>query len=90
MIGPEGGGSWTTLGAGVIGAAIGVVGTVVTALINRQPPMAALVDARIRVLINSYESRISELHEEVFKLEAKVDALTKALQQAKPFRFFGI
>lgn len=83
------GSSWTALGAGVFGAVIGIVGTVATALINRQPPMAALVDARIRVLIESYESRISELQDEVVKLEAKVDALTKALKQAKPFRYFG-
>jgi len=83
------GSSWSTLGAGILGAVIGVTGTVVTALINRQPPMAALVDARIRVLIESYECRICELQAEVVKLEAKVDALTKALQQAKPLRFLG-
>jgi len=84
------GNSWTMLVAGSIGAVFGVVGTVLAALINRQPPMAALVDARIRVLIESYESRIGELQAEVVKLEAKVDALTKALQQAKPFRLFGM
>lgn len=89
MLSSDGSGPWLAWGAGVFGAAIGVAGTVVTALINRQPPMAALVDARIRVLIESYESRISELQQEVLKLEAKVDALTKALQQAKPFGFFG-
>jgi hypothetical protein len=80
---------WSTLGVGVFGAVIGVVGTVLTALINRQAPMAALVDARIRVLIESYEIRIVELQEEVVKLEGKVDALTKALEQAKPFRLLG-
>jgi hypothetical protein len=79
--------SWNALAAGVLGAVIGVVGTIVAAFISRQPSLAALVDARIRVLIESYESRISELQVEVVKLEAKVDALTKALQQAKPFRF---
>jgi outer membrane murein-binding lipoprotein Lpp len=83
------GSSWTMLVAGTLGTLLGVAGTVLAALINRQPPMAALVDARIRVLIESYESRIGELQAEVVKLEAKVDALTKALQGAKPFRLFG-
>ncbi len=84
------GSSWTMLVAGSLGAVFGVVGTVLAALINRQPPMAALVDARIRVLIESYESRISELQDEVVRLEAKVDALSKALQQGKPLRYFGM
>jgi uncharacterized membrane protein len=51
---------WTTIGAGAIGAVIGVIGTVLTARINRQPPMAALIDARIRLLIEGYERRIKE------------------------------
>jgi hypothetical protein len=88
MNGLDGGGSWTTFGAGIAGAVVGVVGTVVTALINRQAPLAALVDARIRVLIESYECRIVELQQEVCKLEAKVDALTKALQQSKSIWLF--
>jgi hypothetical protein len=76
----------TVLGAGGLGALIGVVGTILTALINRQPPLAALVDARIRVLIEGYERRISELQREIDKLEAKVDALTKALDAARSRR----
>lgn len=89
MVSSEGG-SWVVLVAGMIGTVIGVVGTIVTALINRQPPMAALVDARIRVLIESYEGRISELQDEVVRLEGKVDALTRALQQAKPVRMLRL
>lgn len=73
----------TLLGAGGLGALIGVVGTIVTALINRQPPLAAVVDARIRVLIEGYERRVTELQQEVARLEAKVDALTRALAAAR-------
>jgi hypothetical protein len=35
-----------------------VLGTVIVALINRQPPMVALIDARIRTLIEGYEKHI--------------------------------
>lgn len=84
------GSSWSTVAAGVLGAVIGVVGTILAALINRQPPLAALVDARIRVLIESYEGRICELQQEVLRLEAKVDALTNALHHARSFRLFGL
>lgn len=72
---------WTTLGAGGLGAAIGVIGTVLTALINRQPPMAAMIDARIRLLIEGYEKRINDLQREIRKLEQKIDALTTALER---------
>lgn len=73
---------WSTLGAGGFGALIGVMGTIVTALINRQPPMAAMIDARIRTLIEGYEKRINDLQHEIAKLESKVDALTRALDEA--------
>jgi hypothetical protein len=74
---------WNTLGAGGVGAMIGVVGTILTALINRQPPMAAMIDARIRTLIEGYEKRISDLQHEITKLEGKIDALTRALEEAR-------
>lgn len=74
---------WATIGAAGIGGIIGVVGTIVTALINRQQPMAALVDARIRMLIEGYERRINELQGEILKLEQKVDALTQELELAR-------
>lgn len=76
----------TVLGAGGLGALIGVVGTILTALINRQPPLAAIVDARIRVLIEGYERRIEQLEREISKLETKVGALTKALDEARSQR----
>ncbi|MCI0734795.1 MAG: hypothetical protein L0Y50_00715 [Beijerinckiaceae bacterium] len=74
---------WGTLGVAGMGAALGVIGTVLTALINKQHPMAALVYARIRLLIDGYERRIVELEAEIAKLEQKVDALTKDLERSR-------
>ncbi|VTZ27936.1 conserved hypothetical protein [Methylocella tundrae] len=59
-------------------------------MINRQPPMAVLVDARIRTLIEGYEKHVNDLQQEIQKLEAKVNALTKALEEAKASRGIGI
>ena len=73
---------WSALGAGGVGAMIGVMGTILTAVINRQPAMAAMIDARIRTLIEGYEKRINDLQHEIAKLESKVDALTRALDEA--------
>jgi hypothetical protein len=74
---------WYNLLSGSAGAVLGIFGTIIVALINRQPPMAALIDARIRMLIEGYEKHISDLRTEIRKLEMKVDALTKALEQAR-------
>jgi hypothetical protein len=73
----------TAVGAGGLGALIGIVGTILTALINRQAPLAAVVDARIKVLIDGYERRIEQLEHKVAKLEVKVDLLTKALDEVR-------
>ena len=81
---------WGSLGSGLLGAALGVVGTVIVALINRQPPMAVLIDARIRTLIEGYDKHVSDLQLEIQKLEAKVDALTKALEEARAERGAGL
>ena len=78
---PEGNDIWATIGAGGIGTALGVFGTIVVALINRQPPMAVLIDSRIRTLIEGYDKHINDLQEEIRKLEAKVNALTAELEQ---------
>ncbi|WOJ88075.1 hypothetical protein RZS28_09410 [Methylocapsa polymorpha] len=81
---------WSTLGAGGFGALIGVIGTILTAMINRQPPMAAMIDARIRTLIEGYERRISDLQHEIAKLEGKIDGLTRALEDARIHRGLGM
>lgn len=77
---------WNNLLSGSAGAVLGILGTVIVALINRQPPMAALIDARIRMLIEGYEKHINDLQTEIRKLETKVDALTDALEQARADR----
>jgi hypothetical protein len=78
------------LGAGSLGAIIGAVAIIVVALIKRQPPMAALIDARIRLLIEGYEKRIAELKDEIDDLEAKVGVLTHQLEAAREQRGFGL
>ncbi len=74
---------WTAVGAGGLGTALGILGTIIVALINRQPPMAALIDSRIRTLIEGYEKHVDDLQREIRKLERKVDALTRALEEAR-------
>jgi hypothetical protein len=59
---------WVPVGTAVFGGVIGVIGTIFTALINRQHPMAALVEARIKMLIEGYEHRINELQVEIVRL----------------------
>ncbi len=78
------------LGAGSLGAIIGAVAIIVVALIKRQPPMAALIDARIRLLIEGYEKRIAELKDEIDDLETKVGVLTHQLESAREQRGFGL
>lgn len=68
----------TVLGAGAGGVLIGAVGTIIVALINRQAPMAALVDQRIRALLEAYEKQNESLREEIARLEKKVAALEAA------------
>ncbi len=52
--------------------------------------MASLIDARIRILIESYEKRIAAMQDEIVKLEEKVDALTAALEDARTRRGMGL
>ena len=52
---------WITLAIGLSGTLIGTVSTIVVAAINRQPLLAAAVDSRISVLIETYERTIGEL-----------------------------
>jgi hypothetical protein len=77
------GSNWATVGAAGIGALVGIIGTIFTALINRQHPMAALVDARIRLLIEGYERRINKPQSEIAMLELKVEALSKELGRSR-------
>ncbi|PNG25520.1 hypothetical protein [Methylocella silvestris] len=80
---------WSNIVSGGVGTALGVLGTIIVAVLNRQPSMATIVDARIRTLIEGYEKHVEDLQHEIQKLEAKVDTLTRALAAAHAYRFSG-
>jgi len=68
-------GTWTAVLSGALGGILGVIGTVLTAMIHNQSPMAALVDARTRTLISGYEARLADLKAENARLEMKIAML---------------
>ncbi len=70
--------AWTPAWTGIGGMFIGVIATIIVAVINRQPPMAALVDARIKLLIGEYEKRIAHLQAEVAELRRELDAVRRS------------
>src|SRR5271163_745468 len=74
---------WATVAAGVCGTLIGASATIFAALINRKPALAAVVDARIRVLIEVYEKTIGELRGEIGKLEMKIDVYEKTIHELR-------
>jgi peptidoglycan hydrolase CwlO-like protein len=76
-------GIWITVAIGLSGTFIGAVSTIVVALINRQPMLAAAVDARIAVLIETYERTIGELRTEVVQLEKKIDIYEKTIRDLR-------
>ena len=75
-------GFWTVIAA-ICGAWIGAIGSTLGNLFRSRVSMAALVDSRIRLIIDSYEKRISGLQDEIRRLEGKIDALTKALNEER-------
>jgi len=74
---------WITLSAGVVGALIGAIATVLAAIISRQPTLTAVVDDRIRFLLEIYERTIKELRCEIAQLEDKVDVLSAELNKVR-------
>jgi hypothetical protein len=72
-----------TLSAGMVGALIGAVATIIAAMISRQPTLTAVVDDRIRVLLEIYERTIKELRFEIAQLENKVDFLSTELNKVR-------
>jgi hypothetical protein len=75
-------GFWT-VAAAICGAIVGAFGTTLGQLFRSRASMAALVDARIRMLIDGYERRVADLQDEIRRLEGKVDALTNALEEER-------
>jgi hypothetical protein len=78
-----------TLSAGVVGALIGAIATIIAAMISRQPSLTAVVDDRIRVLLEIYEKTIRELRDEIAQLENKVDFLSTELNKVRTEHRFG-
>jgi chromosome segregation ATPase len=76
-------GTWGAITAGLCGALIGASATLMSALVNRKPALAAIVDARIRVLLETYEKTISELRSEIGKLEGKIDIYERTIQELR-------
>jgi hypothetical protein len=73
-----------------LGGIFGSISTVIIALVRYRGSMSSLIDARIRILIESYEKRIVDLQDEIVKLQQKIDTLTGALEAARPPRKVGI
>jgi hypothetical protein len=76
--------------AAICGAIVGAFGTTFGQLFRSRASMAALVDARIRLLIDGYELRIADLQDEIRRLESKVDALTNALEEKRTRGALGL
>ncbi|HEY5226787.1 MAG TPA: hypothetical protein VIJ06_08355 [Methylovirgula sp.] len=76
-------GIWITVAVGLLGTLIGAVSAIVVALIDRQPTLAAAIDARIGVLIEIYERTIGELRMEIRRLEEKIDYYEKTIRDLR-------
>jgi peptidoglycan hydrolase CwlO-like protein len=74
---------WETIIAGLFGTLVGAMATVFAALINRKPSLAAVIDARIRVLIETYEKTIAELRGEIGNLEGKIDIYERTIRELR-------
>lgn len=74
---------WITLAIGLSGTLIGTVSTIVVAALNRQPMLAAAVDSRISVLIETYERTIGELRIEIGRLERKIDIYENTIRDLR-------
>jgi peptidoglycan hydrolase CwlO-like protein len=75
--------TWSTIVAGLCGALLGASATLMSALINRKPALAAIVDARIRVLLETYEKTIGELRGEIGKFEGKIDIYERTIEELR-------
>ena len=73
---------WTAF-AGIAGALIGSLGTAIGHLFKSRASMSALVDSRIRLLLDADGKRIEELQGEIKRLEKKIDILTDQLEDSR-------
>jgi hypothetical protein len=78
---------WVTAGTSMgLGGVVGPIRTVNVALVRHRGSMSSLIDAQIRILIESYERRIAELKDKILRLESKIDAMTITCGQCNYFR----
>jgi predicted RNase H-like nuclease (RuvC/YqgF family) len=76
-------GFWITFIAGLFGTLFGSIATIIAAVIGRQPTLAAVVDARISVLMEIYERTIGELRAEIVRLEEKIDIYERTIRDLR-------
>jgi septal ring factor EnvC (AmiA/AmiB activator) len=63
---------WVTA---LITAVLGLLGGLWIALINRAPGLQAVVDARVRIILEENSRRIADLKQELIETEARAERL---------------
>lgn len=63
---------WVTA---AISAVLGAIGGVVIALVNRAPGLQAVVDARVKIILEENGRRITDLKRELEETEARAERL---------------
>jgi hypothetical protein len=76
-------GVWLPLLAGLFGTLAGAIATILSALINRQPTLAAVLDSRIAIVMQIYERTIGELRTEICRLQEKIDVYEKTILELR-------
>jgi len=82
--------TWIPIATGAAGTLAGVVGTIIVALINRQSPLAAIVDQRVKFLIEHYEKRLGDMDEELEDVKSKLAQVTLELAEERRVRVIGL
>ncbi|WP_374307857.1 hypothetical protein [Methylocella sp.] len=68
-------GSWSHLISGGIGTALGTLGTVAVALIQRKPMLDGIIEARVRDVLEGYDRQVKSLFAEISELRGENRAL---------------
>jgi hypothetical protein len=76
-------GIWLPLLAGLFGTLAGAIATILSAFINRQPTLAAVLDSRIAIVMQIYERTIGELRTEICRLQEKIDVYEKTILELR-------
>ena len=76
-------GIWLPLVAGLFGTLAGSLATILSALINRQPTLASILNSRIATVMQIYERTIGELRTEICRLQEKIDIYEKTIMDLR-------